>query len=592
MTDRYFLARNLTNEQRENILQRVRRNPGLAIVLDQPGVILIVDRDAAVISLHGAGVLIGSIYKAGQQGLLTELPSDEATVIARSAGSHLCHAYWGNYVALLVYPASDQVDLIRSPLGNLPCLFVASGGAWIAGSDPLILEELGGYRPSVDWGALQRFAVAPDVRFSETCLVGLNEVRGGDRLTMSRTGTTCDTIWSPWTFAKRERQIVDATEASRRLRDVIGATMGSIVSADAKSVILLSGGLDSSIVCASAASHGLDAQCVTISASAASGDERSFARQTTDSVGLALAERCFELAGVDLEGSGAAHAPRPAARAFEYEARRQAHLVAQDFGADALLSGGGGDNIFCSLQSVTPAVDCLRNFDDHRQFWRIARELSLLTNTSLLTVARRAWARSWQHGRQHPKPVNLQFLHPSIAVRTAEAPRHAWLQRPPSILPGKGGHVAALLGVQALTEDTSPLDPLALRYPLLAQPVVELCIQIPTWLWYDRGCNRAAARHAFSKELPHPIAWRRSKGTPDSFVVEIFDARRSQIRAMLCHGNLADRGLLDLPALVAVLDDPRPVRGTDHGRIMRLIDIEAWTRCWPATVLALPAEPL
>lgn len=200
----------------------------------------------------------------------------------------------------------------------------------------------------------------------------------------------------------------------------------------------------------------------------------------------------------------------------------------------------------------------------------------------MITIARKAWWRSRHSSRQYPRPFEGKFLSASAIAIARDAPLHPWLRRHPTILQGKGAHVAAMLGVQSLTEDTDPTDPLALRYPLLAQPVVELCLRIPTWHWYDRGCNRAVARHAFSADLPKAIAWRRSKGTPDSFVIELYDARRRQIREMLADGQLAAQRLLDRTSLLPVLDDLRPVRGSDHGRVMRLLDIEAWVRCWPS----------
>ncbi len=149
------------------------------------------------------------------------------------------------------------------------------------------------------------------------------------------------------------------------------------------------------------------------------------------------------------------------------------------------------------------------------------------------------------------------------------------------VLPGKAAHVALLLGPQYLTEDSDPRAPRRFLYPLLAQPVVELCLRIPTWLWFERGCNRAVARRAFEAALPEQVAWRRSKGSPDAFLVALFESRRQQIRTLLLDGNLAGHGLLDCDALAAYLDDPRPVRGSRHVRILRLVDAEAWSRCWP-----------
>ena len=219
---------------------------------------------------------------------------------------------------------------------------------------------------------------------------------------------------------------------------------------------------------------------------------------------------------------------------------------------------------------------------DRREFWRVAREISAFCDASLLTVVRRAWLRSWRKRRPVPTDVDLRFLSSAAREQGLTLPRHPWLQPPETVLPGKAAHVSLLLGTQHLTEDSDPQADRRLLSPLISQPVVELCLRIPSWMWFDRGCNRAVARHAFDADLPPDVAWRRSKGSPDSFLVEMFDANRDRIRALLLHGNLARHGLLDAEAIAAHLADLGPVRGSDHVRILRLVDIEAWTRSWPA----------
>ncbi|HWU96464.1 MAG TPA: asparagine synthase-related protein, partial [Sphingomonas sp.] len=145
-------------------------------------------------------------------------------------------------------------------------------------------------------------------------------------------------------------------------------------------------------------------------------------------------------------------------------------------------------------------------------------------------------------------------------------------------LPAKAAHVAMIVTAQSVAEATDPLDTLPTLSPLMAQPVVEACLRVPSWLWLGNGNNRAVAREAFSDRLPSDIAWRRSKGTPDSFLIDLYESQRPTIRALLLGGILHDLDLLDADALAQVLDDPRPVIGYDFVRVMRLADIDAWAR--------------
>ncbi|MGK4422636.1 asparagine synthase-related protein, partial [Klebsiella pneumoniae] len=71
---------------------------------------------------------------------------------------------------------------------------------------------------------------------------------------------------------------------------------------------------------------------------------------------------------------------------------------------------------------------------------------------------------------------------------------------------------------QSYVEGHDPQDLLPTVSPLLSQPLVETCLGVPSWLWFEGGRNRVVARRAFAGDLPADVIWRRSKGTPDSFV--------------------------------------------------------------------------
>jgi asparagine synthase (glutamine-hydrolysing) len=77
--------------------------------------------------------------------------------------------------------------------------------------------------------------------------------------------------------------------------------------------------------------------------------------------------------------------------------------------------------------------------------------------------------------------------------------------------------------------------------------------------------------------------WRRSKGTPDAFAARIFDTNRKKLREILSGGELFRRGLVDLPAILEVLDDPRPVHGHAFRRLLQFADVEAWATGWNAS---------
>jgi asparagine synthase (glutamine-hydrolysing) len=116
--------------------------------------------------------------------------------------------------------------------------------------------------------------------------------------------------------------------------------------------------------------------------------------------------------------------------------------------------------------------------------------------------------------------------------------------------------------------------------PLLGQPLVETCLAVPSWRWFSGSSNRGLARRAFSGDLPEAIAWRRSKGTPDSFVAEIYERHREVFRDHLLGGVLAGAHLIDAVAVEQAFSRAGVLAPKEYLRLIRLAEVELWARGW------------
>ncbi|MGC1302147.1 MAG: asparagine synthase-related protein, partial [Caulobacteraceae bacterium] len=123
-------------------------------------------------------------------------------------------------------------------------------------------------------------------------------------------------------------------------------------------------------------------------------------------------------------------------------------------------------------------------------------------------------------------------------------------------------------------------SPVPLLHPLLAQPVMETCLAMPSWLWVEGGVDRAVARGAFREDLPDLVVQRRGKGSLHGYFTRVFEASRGVLRELLADGVLARRGLVDGAAVRAYLDQPRRPRDLDFYRLFELADVELWLRGW------------
>ena len=572
---RYVLGLALGDEPAGALRHRIGA-AGFHVVLDVPGLIVAAARGSMIVPLGEHGLIVGTLFAPGTGAPLAALAPGAAATVAATAGRHLVEAYWGGYVAILRRAA--EVALVRAPFGTLPCLIAQHGSGTIAASDIDALRLSGIGRFSIDFDAVTRQLIAGDLRQNTTCLAGIDEMRGGDRLTVASAGTTRERLWSPSAFASSKRRIDDSAEADRRLRDTAIACVAHRTHTLARPLLLLSGGLDSSVVAACLAAENRDFACLNLMTANPTGDERAFARAVAARTGCPLVECDMASGAIDIERLAAVRLPRPVARSFEQHVYALALEQADLLGCDGLVDGGGGDNVFCSQQSVAPAADCLLDPAGRTQFWRVCDDIGQIAETSRWTVAWRAWRRSRDVARPSRWPVDLRWLDARAADLAATAIRHPWLDEERQPLPGRAGHIAMLVAAQGYVEDGPHGTKHRAIAPLVSQPLVEHCLRIPSWDWFAQGRNRAAARRAFEPLLPRHVAWRPGKGSPDSFVARLFETNRAFLRDHLGGGLLAETKVIDRAAVIAAIDDPRPAHGTGFGRILQLADTESWAR--------------
>jgi asparagine synthase (glutamine-hydrolysing) len=288
-----------------------------------------------------------------------------------------------------------------------------------------------------------------------------------------------------------------------------------------------------------------------------------------------LLEITPEVGEVDVMRSGAAGLARPIARSFIQATQLAKQQIAISTGAAAVLDGGGGDNLFCSLQSAAPVADRILREGAGLGILKSASDVARLTQASVLRVLARAFHRAFLRSPDYRWRTDSRFL-TSEAIERAGAPTHRWLEAPSGAVPGSAAHIALLIVVENLLETSNgPVPDFA---PLMAQPLVELCLSIPSWHWFDNGHNRVVARRAFQDRLPAEIAWRRDKGSPDGFVAQLFEANRDKLTDLLVDGMLAEEGLIDRDAVQTALSLERPVKGHDYIRLLKIADVEAWAR--------------
>ncbi|MDF1835795.1 MAG: asparagine synthase-related protein [Alteraurantiacibacter sp. bin_em_oilr2.035] len=528
-----------------------------------------------VADLGSAGWVIGPLFSGSTAQRVSQLPQ-AGTHSARTIAADLAANFWGAYLAIL--PDRDRSDLavLPDPSGLVPIYRLATTTHVVLTSDPKLFEQTCGERIAISCNSLARFLMRAELRARRTCLTGVDELRPGVMTYPAESDPEEIPVWHAAQFLPG-KQSLPYDEAKAQLREMAIRVMGAWANELGPVAVAVSGGVDSSLVCAALARAQKPFSCITLATSDRSGDERDYARLLAEHLGAAYAERIYDPVRFDPQISASAGLPRPSRRSFLSSVDELLAGAAGDLGAQIVFDGNAGDNLFCFLHSAAPVVDRLRVEGVRRGAGETFLDMCRVTGCDLPTmvqaVAKRLVRRP--HGAW---PCDQRLLADHLALDEALDPVTSWLQTDVGRHGGKRDHLALIMRAQNHVHGLG-VGPERFS-PLVSQPLLEFCLGIPTWLWVKGGRNRALARDAFTADLPQSLLTRTSKSGPDSFIRLAFHHHRSALRELLLDGLLDQHGLLNRASVEAAFQLDTSLDGSTIYRLLDLAEAETWARSW------------
>lgn len=541
----------------------------------------------------GRGVVVGQLFRKSAGSAPTprirRLDSSESERCVATGGRHLADHYWGRYVAFLRDPEAARLRVMRDPGAAFPCLHTRHGGVDIFCSDIGDLAGLPFLRFTVNYDYFRASVMLPGMVRGMTGLNGVREILPAESAAFP--GGESEYVWDPFAVAA-DRPLTDRAEAAALLRETVRGAVATLAGCYDR-ILHNIGGLDSSIVLSClAAAEGPPVSCVNVVTASPGGDESFYCRQAAERAGVELDEVPLDTAAVDLarlsEG-GFRAAPMamfdctaPATDLYGHAERKR---------ADALFYGVGGDNIFFQLPYILSALDYARigRGRGRDRFGRVVAEAARYGSKSFAHVLRAMLAeRLWPepcfpYVYRLIAPTNLWPLaNPElVAAGPPVAALHPLLVPEPGMAKGKYYHLltSALFSpdyYDQWQEDASAEG----VHPLLAQPVVELALRIPTWVLVHGGVDRGLVRLAFQGDLPPAVARRTSKSNPEELYDEVYRRNQPLIRQVLPEGRLVSEHILARKALESMLNDENPLERSTPMSALEFLNWEMWIQRW------------
>jgi asparagine synthase (glutamine-hydrolysing) len=376
----------------------------------------------------------------------------------------------------------------------------------------------------------------------------------------------------------------DRSEAADLLKRTALLCAASWASCYPRLLLRLSGGVDSSILLACLAQEQVRAGvvCLNYHSPGANSDERAYARLAATRFDRVLVER-ERPSAIRLEPVlGIARMPSPTSYVGRIGTARSDAEVAHAHGAAAMFTGGGGDQLFYELHHWWPAADYLRVRGLDGGFLRASLDAARLGRLSLWKTLRLALIDRFRSGLPKQEAVGAASLINPDALALDQLASHEH----PVMRHAAGLPIGKLTQLQLLLAHGGYYDPFEgdhapeLVNPFPSQPLIELCLSLPTYLLVHGGQGRALARRAFASELPPEIATRRSKGGMSEMVKALLLDNLDFARSLLLDGELVSRGILAHHKVERALSGRASDLAINVVEIHDLIAAEAWIRRW------------
>lgn len=523
--------------------------------------------------------------------------AEGARAVVSSGGRLLTESYWGWYVAFISDEDRRGKYVLRGPMGDLPCFYVECEGIYVFFSSPEDCVRLDLKRLSINWTYLRfQAGFGHSSRLAESAINEIEVLERGECLRFNRAVVDKLVYWNPCDIATKN-VITDFEAAARALRAVTRSCVRAWTSVHKSILVRLSGGLDSSVLasCLCDCPNRPRVTFVNYFWPAARGDERRYVRALARQLGITVLERQFGMDGrLDVVGNVGLTAA-PVHDIFDWQENANDFSIAREASATAVFMGSLGDCLFEKDTLMSPASDYLRFRGFDAGFFRVAFDVAFHDRCSIWSVFAYALKHGWlRHPRGNWNKYTVLLEKEIIPVESMLASDaviaelrsnlnwlvHSWVSKVDDVPEGKLWLISALCGEGWYDSHFRGPDDPPVVAPYISQPLVELCLRIPTYLNVRRAWDRATMRRAFASDLPAEIVRRSTKGTPTPWLKEVLTRNAPFIREFLLDGMLAREGILDRRKLEMALPGNVSKSGVHGGVIMSLLYSESWVRRW------------
>lgn len=545
------------------------------------------DAEHVQVLSDGKSIFVGRLFSKDKASATVENVSIEA--VNASKGRILAEKYWGRYLLVSFDIAKKTVTLYRDPQGLSTLFYMHCEGAIIFSTDLQFMYDAIEKKPELNWKYLASFVANAHNITNVTPFVGITEAYPGcaTQLCVDGVATITD-FWDP--TAIKSPLIKDEKAFQEEIYETFASCTAALARGTHKMAVELSGGLDSSSVL-SVLKDVMPQKSEIVGVNmmhsqVASSNEVEYAKNVADlcNVSLTVIDERERKPFVNIKI--ARRFNRPSSFLFQYDPN-DAFAAACPLGKqDEIICGQGGDHLFLA----PPPVDTIADYFLEQGIGGIGSKISEISahnrmpyvrvlGTALKSLAQ--YAAGTMGYISLSMATDAPWINPSCKALIDPS-----IYQPPiwkklkKVSPAKAQHIFAIYQATLYVDRGYRIPGKPVLNPLLAQPLVELALSMPTYQSFGNGYDRVLFRRAMDTHKKGNFIWRKSKGETSGMLILTLRNSYEPIRKLLLEGRFAQKGLVDTQKLETSLNEFRHGKTENLWPVLNLMVVEIWLQSW------------
>lgn len=432
--------------------------------------------------------------------------------------------FYGSY---LIFNEEDaKLAIIRDPVGQLPIFHTKLESGLICFSNQIsVLLELTDTKLAFNWDYIACFLIHTFITSPSTAFQKINELPHGCMITFEQNDNLpkITAVWDPLNFCHNKNY--NEEHFLRQIFDTLYTTTQNLIGETESNILLdFSGGLDSSALLLLLSKIYKDPnQIIALNmyhSDVGSSDERLYARTLASKVGSNF-----------IEFDHALHLPLspidnfylqpnwPTSNLNHLKIENDISKIASTFDTEKFISGHGGDHIFL----CPPPIESIYDYIFYNGFNELGSKIKQISSMGRIPFAQILTRNSlaafkhklkFKYSRESIFSPYVPWITQDIITRSKRIKFHPLFDKDTSsILPGKFAQLENIFTGLSTIKSTIRSSQRPIIYPLFSQPMIELCLKMPTDSSYHHGFNRYPFRKAIESKFGNiENLWRKDKG--------------------------------------------------------------------------------